>query len=82
MGQQDNSSICVPSDTGTGAITWADCDPPGTAESGYIAPHPDDPNIVYVGAIGSSPGGGDSLQKYDHRTKQTQLVTVWPELSI
>ncbi len=77
--QQDNSSIAVPSQTGLGAINWADCYPPGTAESGYVAPKPDDPNIVYVGAIGSSPGGGDALQRYDHSTKQTQLVNVWPE---
>lgn len=77
--QQDNSSIAVPSQTGVGAINWADCYPPGTAESGYVAPKPDDPNIVYVGAIGSSPGGGDALQRYDHRTKQIQLVSVWPE---
>jgi photosystem II stability/assembly factor-like uncharacterized protein len=77
--QQDNSSIAVPSRTDLGAITWGDCYPPGTAESGYVAPKPDDPNIVYVGAIGSSPGGGDSLQRYDHRTKQIQLVSVWPE---
>jgi len=79
--QQDNSSIRVPSRTGTGAITWGDCHPTGTGESGYIAPHPDDANIVYVGAIGSSPGGGDCLQRYDHRTRQIQLVTVWPEKS-
>ncbi len=77
--QQDNSSIAVPSRTGKGAITWADCYPPGTAESGYVAPKPDDPNIVYVGAIGSSPGSGDALQRYDHTTKQIQLVSVWPE---
>ena len=77
--QQDNSSISVPSQTGSGAINWGDCYPPGTAESGYVAPHPEDPNIVYVGAIGSSPGGGDALQRYDHRTKQIQLVNVWPE---
>ena len=77
--QQDNSSIAVPSQTGKGAINWGDCYPPGTAESGYVAPKPDDPNVVYVGAIGSSPGGGDSLQRYDHRTKQIQLVSVWPE---
>lgn len=77
--QQDNSSIAVPSRTGKGAINWADCYPPGTAESGYVAPKPDDPNIVYVGAIGSSPGGGDALQRYDHRTRQIQLVSVWPE---
>ena len=77
--QQDNSSIAVPSQTGNGAITWADCYPPGTAESGYVAPKPGDPNIVYVGAIGSSPGGGDALQRYDHKSKQIQLVSVWPE---
>ncbi len=77
--QQDNSSIAVPSRTGTGAISWADCYPPGTAESGYIAPKPGDPDTVFVGAIGSSPGGGDALQKYDHKSKQIQLVSVWPE---
>jgi len=77
--QQDNSSIAVPSRTGKGAINWGDCYPPGTAESGYVAPKPDDHNIVYVGAIGSSPGGGDALQRYDHKTKQIQLVSVWPE---
>ncbi|MGI9607895.1 MAG: VPS10 domain-containing protein [Acidimicrobiales bacterium] len=77
--QQDNSSISVPSRTDTGAISWADCYAPGTAESGYVAPKPGDPNIVYVGAIGSSPGGGDALQRYDHTTKQIQLVSVWPE---
>ncbi len=77
--QQDNSSIAVPSRTGLGAINWADCYAPGTAESGYVAPKPDDPSIVYVGAIGSSPGGGESLQRYDHKTKQIQLVNVWPE---
>jgi hypothetical protein len=77
--QQDNSSIAVPSRDGRGAINWADCYAPGTAESGYVAPKPGDPNIVYVGAIGSSPGGGESLQRYDHVTKQVQLVNVWPE---
>jgi photosystem II stability/assembly factor-like uncharacterized protein len=77
--QQDNSSIAVPSQTGLGAINWANCYAPGTAESGYVAPKPGDPNVVYVGAIGSSPGGGDALQRYDHRTKQIQLVNVWPE---
>ncbi len=55
--QQDNSSISVPSDTICGAIAWGDCYPAGTGESGYIAVHPDNPNIVYVGAVGSSPGG-------------------------
>jgi len=77
--QQDNSSIAVPSATEKGAIPWGDCYPAGTGESGYIAVKPDDSNIVYVGAVGSSPGGGGALQRYDHRTKQIRLVTVWPE---
>lgn len=77
--QQDNSSISVPSASPTGGITWPDCYVAGTGESGYIAVNPDDANIVFVGAVGSSPGGGGALQRYDHRTKQIRLVTVWPE---
>lgn len=77
--QQDNSSISVPSDTPEGVITWGDCYAAGTGESGFIAVHPDDSNIVYVGAVGSSPGGGGALQRYDHRTRHIQLINVWPE---
>ena len=77
--QQDNSSIGVPSSTNDGAIAWADCRIAGTGESGYVAVHPQDPDVVYVGAIGSSPGGAGALQRYDHRTGQVRLVNVWPE---
>ena len=77
--QQDNSSIGVPSSTNDGAITWADCRVAGTGESGYVAVDPRDPDVVYVGAVGSSPGGGGALQRYDHRTGQIRLVNVWPE---
>ncbi len=77
--QQDNSSVCVPSDTIAGPITWGDCEVVGTGESGYIAVKPDDVNTVYVGAVGSSPGGQGALQKADRRTGQIQLVNVWPE---
>ncbi len=79
--QQDNSSVAVPSRVAHAAITWGDCFIAGWGESGYIAVRPDDPNIVYVGAIGSSPGGGNALQRYDHRTKQIRLITTWPEAS-
>ena len=77
--QQDNSSIGVPSGTNDGAIAWEDCRIAGTGESGYVAVDPKDPDVVYVGAIGSSPGGGGALQRYDHRTGQVRLVNVWPE---
>ncbi|MCX7383729.1 MAG: glycosyl hydrolase, partial [Alphaproteobacteria bacterium] len=79
--QQDNTSIAVPSASVWGAITLGDCFYPGTGESGFIAVHPDDHNIVYVGAVGSSPGGAGALQRYDHRTQQIQLINVWPEQS-
>jgi photosystem II stability/assembly factor-like uncharacterized protein len=79
--QQDNTSIAVPSSSVWGAITLGDCFYPGTGESGFIAVKPDDPDIVYVGAVGSSPGGAGALQRYDRRTGQIQLVNVWPEQS-
>jgi photosystem II stability/assembly factor-like uncharacterized protein len=79
--QQDNTSISVPSASEWGVITLADCTYPGTGESGFIAVNPKDHNIVYIGAIGSSPGGSGALQRYDHRTRQIQLVNVWPEES-
>jgi len=79
--QQDNTSISVPSASEWGVITLADCSYPGTGESGFIAVNPEDANIVYIGAIGSSPGGSGALQRYDHRTRQMQLVNVWPEES-
>ena len=76
--QQDNSSLRVPSRSRYSSIMWDDCDITGSGESGYIAVNPDDPNLVYVGAIGSSPGGGNSLQRYDHRTRQIRLIATWP----
>ena len=77
--QQDNTSLSVPSRVNRGAITWGDCSVAGSGESGYIAVRPDDPDIVYVGAVGSSPGGGNSLQRYDRKRDQIRLITTWPE---
>jgi len=78
--QQDNSSVAVPSATKKSSIQWMDGYIAATGESGYLAVKPDDDDVIFVGAIGSSPGGGNSLQRYDHRTKQLRLVTTWPEL--
>ena len=77
--QQDNSSVSVPSATEYGAILWTHCKTPGTGESGDIAVHPENADIVYIGSIGSSPGGAGVLQRYDDHTRQLQLVSVWPE---
>ena len=77
--QNDNTAIAVPSRANEGAISWKDCYPVGTAESGHIAVRVDDPDIIYAGAIGSSPGGGGNLLRYDNHTGQTRIITVWPE---
>lgn len=76
--QQDNSSLRVPSRSPYSSILWDDCDIAGSGESGYIAVNPDNSDIVFVGAIGSSQGGGNSLQRYDHKTKQIRLISVSP----
>ncbi len=77
--QQDNSTACVPSSGwnhlsasggfGGGGYFYS----VGGCESGYIAPHPVDPNIFYAGCYGGS------LSRYDHGTGETRAVNVWPE---
>ncbi len=79
--QQDNSAISVPSRTHKGGIPWGDCYTVGSSESGYIVVDPTNPNIVISGAIGSSPGGGGNMLRYDHETGQVRIITVWPELN-
>ena len=79
--QQDNSSVAVPSRNEKSSLMWMDGFIAGSGESGYIAIKPDDDNVVFVGAIGSSPGGGNCLQRYDHSSKQLRLVTTWPEVT-
>ncbi len=77
--QQDNSAISVPSRSSVGAIPYAECYPVGSSESGHIQVRPDNPNIVYSGAVGSAPGGGGVMLRYDHGSGQTRIITVWPE---
>jgi photosystem II stability/assembly factor-like uncharacterized protein len=72
--QQDNSTACV-APRGWGHLS-AQGQPffsVGGCESGYIAPHPQDPDIYYAGCYGGS------LSRYDHFTGQTRSVNVWPE---
>jgi len=76
--QQDNSAISLPSRSTLGAITKTEWVEPGGGESGYIAIHPDDPDVVFGGAIGSGAGNG-RLIRYDGHTGQKRNITVWPE---
>jgi len=70
--QQDNSTVAIASASANGGIDQSDYYDVGGGESGYIAPSPEDPNIVYAGSY-----GGD-ITRYDHRTSQTQAINPWP----
>ena len=71
--QQDNSTISVPSRSYQSAIVNADMVEVGGGESGYIAVHPQRPNIIYAGSYQGY------LTRYDHSTGQLRDITVWPE---
>lgn len=64
--QQDNSTVCMPSDGGAFY-------PVAGGESGYIAPDPRHPNITYGGSYGGY------LQRYDRETGISAMVNVWPD---
>ena len=57
--QQDNSASPSPARPVSARSTGATAIRRAAARAATSAPKPGDPNIVYVGAIGSSPGGGD-----------------------
>jgi photosystem II stability/assembly factor-like uncharacterized protein len=69
--QQDNSTACVSSQPGRGrdaAMLYA----VGGGESGYIAPHPVDPNIFYAGNQGAQ------ITRFDRRTGHVRDIQPYP----
>ena len=69
--QQDNSSVGIASAArgGIGRASWY---PVGGGESGYIAPDPRDPEIVYAGSYGGE------ITRYNHRSGEEMNITPWP----
>jgi photosystem II stability/assembly factor-like uncharacterized protein len=70
--QQDSGGIAVLSRTDHGQITARDWFSSGGSESGYIAPDPNDPNIVYIS------GTYGTVDRFDLRTSLSQGVAPWP----
>lgn len=69
--QQDNSTICVPSQPPrgrTGAYVYA----VGGGESGYIAPHPTNPNLFYAGSQGAL------ITRFDRSNGQIRDIQPYP----
>ena len=70
--QQDNTTVAIASAGLDGSIDRSDWYDVGGGESGYIAPDPTNPDIVYAGSYGGE------VTRYDHRTHQEQGVNPWP----
>jgi photosystem II stability/assembly factor-like uncharacterized protein len=71
--QQDNSTVRILSRSNDVGITERDWEESAGSESGWLAPHPKDSNIVFGGNYGGY------LSRLDHRTGQNRNVTVWPD---
>ncbi len=71
--QQDNTTVALPSASVEGGIDRSVWYPVGGCESGYVAPKPDDPQVVFAGCYGGQ------VTRYDRRTGEERDVTVWPE---
>ena len=71
--QQDNTTMSVPGRSNRDAITVTEWYEIGGGESGHVAVHPNDPNVVFAGSYQGF------LTRYDHATGQLRDVTVWPE---
>ncbi len=74
--QQDNTTVAIASGSRGAAIDVTDWHSVGGCESGWIAPKPKDPDVVFAGCYGGS------ITRYDHRTGQARQIVAWPQLAI
>jgi photosystem II stability/assembly factor-like uncharacterized protein len=70
--QQDNSTVRIRS-RAAGGIGEDDWESTAGGESGWIAPKPGDPEIVFGGSYGGH------LTRRDHRRGISRTVNVWPD---
>ncbi len=69
--QQDNSTVRIlHTSSGINERNW---EPTAGGESGWLAPHPDNPDIVYGGSYGGY------LTRVDHTMGQVRNVNVYPD---
>jgi photosystem II stability/assembly factor-like uncharacterized protein len=71
--QQDNTTVRILSRSDGATIGERDWERTAGFESGWIAPSPKDPDIVYGGNYGGY------LAMVNHRTNEMRNVSVWPD---
>jgi photosystem II stability/assembly factor-like uncharacterized protein len=70
---QDIGTGCGPSNSlCTGGISICDWYSIGGGETGFTAPDPSDPNVIYAGEYGGY------ISRFDFRTRQARNVSVYP----
>jgi photosystem II stability/assembly factor-like uncharacterized protein len=70
--QQDTGAAGVPNRTNHGLITARDWFLVGGGESGWLAPDPNDPNIIFATGVYGS------VVRFDRRTSLSQDISPWP----
>src|SRR5206468_3456790 len=71
--QQDNTTVSIASRTNGAGITASDWHPVGGGESGYLAPTPANPPVIFGGSYFGL------LTRYDERIGDVRNVTIWPD---
>jgi photosystem II stability/assembly factor-like uncharacterized protein/DNA-binding FrmR family transcriptional regulator len=71
--QQDNSTVRILSRSDEGSIGERDWEESAGGESGWMAPHPKDQDVVFGGSYGGL------LVRLNHRTHEVRDVNVWPD---
>jgi photosystem II stability/assembly factor-like uncharacterized protein len=73
VAQQDNSTLRIHHRSDSRTIGEQDWEETAGGESAHIAVDPTDNEVVYGGSYGGY------LERLNHRTKQSQMVNVWPD---
>ncbi len=71
--QQDNSAIRISSRADYGFLTEENWESTAGGESAWLAPDPENNDIVYGGSYGGY------LTRYNHKTGQNRAINVWPD---
>ncbi|MDX1477144.1 MAG: glycosyl hydrolase [Saprospiraceae bacterium] len=75
-GQQDNSTVCIPSRSQRRGIENREFYPVGGCESAFCAFDPDDPRFVYATCIVGV------ITEYDTRTEASKDIMVYPDIGL
>jgi len=73
VAQQDNSTLRISHRKEGGPLGEDDWERTAGGESGFLAPHPENPQIVYGGSYGGT------LTRLNHDTGEQRSVNVWPD---